>query len=153
NVLYTCNVMLVRSSFKLFELFAQRGNFHLQLGAQFDDRIRQIPVVELVDAYAVLFHNPSRVANNRAIRRHLFQHNGVGANSRIRPYSKRTKHLGSRPDDDIAADRRMALSFFLARAAKRNSLINDDIIANLARFADDYPHAVVDEKPLADYSA
>ncbi|MNI92008.1 hypothetical protein D3C73_1497490 [compost metagenome] len=44
----------------------------------------------------------------------------------------------------------MPLPLFLPCPSKCDTLEQDDIISDLARFPDDDPHAVIDEQPIAD---
>ena len=44
----------------------------------------------------------------------------------------------------------MALAAFFARAAERDALIQRDVIADFARFADNHAHGMVDEETTAD---
>ena len=64
------------------------------------------------------------------------------------------QHLRTRADDDVVADRRMALlPALLARrpgAAEGHPMIERAIIADLGGFADHDAHAVIDEQAAAD---
>ena len=78
------------------------------------------------------------------------QHNGVGRHAGAVPHLEGTQHLGSAADQHIVADRRMALALVLAGAAQRNTVVKQDIVADLGSLTDDNAHAVVDHKAPAD---
>ena len=52
---------------------------------------------------------------------------------------------------DVVAQRGVALAALFTRAAERDALIQRDVIADFARFADDHAHGVVDEETAADF--
>ena len=53
-------------------------------------------------------------------------------------------------DHDVVAERRVALAAVLARAAERDALIEQAVVADLRGLADDDAGAVVDDEPSAD---
>ena len=63
------------------------------------------------------------------------------------------ENLGSRADHNVIANRRMAFAALVARATKRDSLINQNIIANFRRLTNYYTHPVINKKTVADFSA
>src|SRR5579863_2490807 len=58
--------------------------------------------------------------------------------------------FGAGTDDDAIAEGGVALSLLAAGAAEGDALVEEDVVTDFGGFADDYPGAVVDEKPAAD---
>ena len=52
---------------------------------------------------------------------------------------------------NVIAERGVALAALFTRAAERDALIQRDVIADFARFADNHTHGVVDEETATDF--
>ena len=60
------------------------------------------------------------------------------------------ENLGSRANHDFVPNCRMAFAAFMAGPTKRDSLINENVIANFGGLANDHAHAMIDKKAVAD---
>src|SRR5690606_30709555 len=88
--------------------------------------------------------------DHRALGRHFLQNDRIGPDIRLVSNFKGAKNFGTRSDDDVIADGRVAFALFLAAPAKSNSLIDNHVIPNFASFPNDDAHAMVNEQPIAD---
>src|SRR5580704_15338655 len=64
-----------------------------------------------------------------------------------------TQELSAHPDHDTVADSRMALDLFQRRAAERDLVIHEDIIADNSSLADNHPCPMVDKEPASNCRA
>src|SRR6478752_2181373 len=94
-----------------------------------------------------------RHADGSGVRWHVFQHDRPSANASAVADGDRAEHLGPNTDDDVVAERWMALAALLAGAAERDALVEGDVITDDCGFADYDAHAVVDEKAAPDRGA
>ena len=104
----------------------------------------------MIELFAVAPDNVAGHADDGGIRRHLVQYDGVRRNAGIVADLERTEHLRAAADHDVVAERRVALAVRHARAAERNVLIEQAVVADLRCRADDDAGAVVDDEPSAD---
>jgi len=87
------------------------------------------------------------------MRRHVLDDDGVGPDARVRPDGDRPEDLCPRADDDVVFQRWMALHLDQVNAAQGDVMVEQDVVADLGRLADDRAHAVVDDKAAADARA
>jgi hypothetical protein len=85
--------------------------------------------------------------------RHILDDHGAATDARAVADRDRPQDLRADADDDIIAQRRVALPTALACASKRHILVQDDVVPDDCRLADHDTHAVVDEKASADLCA
>src|SRR5439155_2575389 len=95
-----------------------------------------------------------RVADHRGAVGHFLQHDRGGADAGAVANPERPQHLRTRADDDVVADRRMALlPALLARwpgTAEGYPVIERAVISNFGGLADNEAHPVIDELDAAD---
>src|SRR5580692_10732083 len=82
--------------------------------------------------------------------RHFGHHNRVGSHLGIFPNLDIAEYFCAGGDDHMVTQSRVALALFLTGPAKGHALEYGDIIPDLAGFADDGPHSMIDEKTLSD---
>ena len=104
----------------------------------------------MVELFAVAPNDTAGHADDGGIRRHLVQYDGVRRNTGIVADLERAKDLCAAADHDVVAERRVALAARHARAAERDVLIEQAVVADLRCRADDDAGAVVDDEPSAD---
>ena len=112
--------------------------------------VGNVDLVQPVDADAVLLDDLGRDAHGGAVGRNLCQHDGARRDVGIVADLERAQHLGARADQHVVAQRGVAFAVVLAGTAQRHALIQDAVVADDRRFADDDAGAVVDEKPPPD---
>ena len=100
--------------------------------------------------FAANAHDARGNAHDRRMRRDFFEDDRACADLRAFAHGKAAQDLRARRNDDVLFDGRVALALFLARAAQRHALINDDAALDFRRFADDNAHAVIDEHASLD---
>ena len=105
----------------------------------------------LLHEFAVAHHNARGNADHGAILRHVLDDNRAAADLRIVVNGDTAKNRRVHAHHDVIAERGVALAAFFARAAERDALIQRDVIADFARFADNHAHGVVDEETTADF--
>jgi hypothetical protein len=76
---------------------------------------------------------------------------GAGADFNIVPERDATKHSRPGADDNAVAESWMPFPALVARAAERDTLVQDHVVPNFGRFANDYSETMIDEQPFADY--
>lgn len=81
-----------------------------------------------------------------AILRHVLDDNRAAADLRIVVNGDTAKNRRVHAHHNVIAECGMALAAFFARAAERDTLIQRNVIADFARFADDHAHGVIDEE-------
>src|SRR3954447_13405569 len=94
-------------------------------------------------------HRPGRNANRGRVRRHVLKDDRTAADSGAFANRYSAQNLRSRANDNTITDGRVSLALLLPGAAERDALVNRHVISHDCRFTDDYPHAVIDEKALA----
>src|SRR5690606_10015423 len=103
--------------------------------------------------HAIRHDDFARYADDRRISRDIDQNDRACPDFAIFTDCNGTEHFRPRSDKYIIAESRVALSFFLASPAQRNTLIQCDIIADFTRFSYDDSHAMVDEETPDDRRA
>src|SRR5262249_10140572 len=98
------------------------------------------------DPFTVAERHPSRNTHHDGIRGHLAHDYGAGADPAAAADGKAADDLGAGPDDDVVAERGVALLALQAGAAERDALEQRDVFADRGRRADDDAHAVIDEQ-------
>ena len=105
----------------------------------------------LLHELAVAHHNARGNADHGAVLRHVLDDNRAATDLRIVVNGDTAKNGCIHANHNVIAERGMALAALFARAAERDTLIQRDVIADFARFADDHAHGVVDEETTADF--
>ena len=108
-----------------------------------------VKVAVYVHLFAVSAYYPCGNAYRRAVGRNFLQHHRVCGNFSVVAHLERTKHSRSGAHHNVVAESRVTLALFLARTAKRNSLINKAVVAYFGSLADNHPRTVVYKKTLA----
>ena len=132
------------------QLFFQQRHTLLQ---RFDLQHNGVGRVDMVELVAAEPDDAARNADDRRALRYLPQHDGVGRDARVVAHAERPEDLCARADHDVVAERGMSLADILARAAERHALIQQTVVADLGRLADDDAGAVVDDEAAADRRA
>jgi len=117
------------------------------------DRIRHPIMVEqstMVDWLALVADQFSGNTDHSSVVRHLMQDDGIGSDHGIVTNPEGAEQFGSCSDQDIVAQRRVALAFVFASSTQCDAMVNRAIVTDLSCFADDNPHAVVNEQTFAD---
>ena len=78
-------------------------------------------------------------ADDRAMGGHGGDDDGTGADPYVIADADAAEDFCAGADDDVVADGRMALAALFAGAAQRYALIDENIVADLGRFADTTP--------------
>ena len=107
-------------------------------------------LVQVVGLAASAAHHAGGDAHGGGVFRHFFQHHGVGGDLGVVLDLEGAQHLGTRAYKHVVAEGGMTLAHVLARTAQGHALIQSAVVPDLGGLADDYPHTVVDEQPLAD---
>src|SRR5882672_8565870 len=97
--------------------------------------------------------NARGYADRGRARRHFLHHYRIGANARALADQDRAENFRPGPHHHAFAEGGMAFALVPRRAAERDAVIERAVIADLRRLADDYAHAMVDEKTPPDRSA
>ena len=146
-----------RSAIKLSQLLSQRLDLALQDFKALRRRVEHFAAGRAIrhEVLGIGFSlDQSRarfLADHRRTRRNIVGHDRRRANTRTFADGDRPQYLGTRADDHIVQDRRMA---FPARAVGRvgatqsDILVHGDVIANLGSLADD-AEAVIEEEIAA----
>ena len=131
------------------------GDAFDDVGEGFFDRIRQAAPIQFLTDYslAVLGDDPSRIANNSTVVRHIFGDDSVRADCAIAAYLDVPQDHGAGTDNSMTADRRMAFAWFALGPAQGYPLIDDAVVADFRGLADDDSRAVIDQHFLADLGA
>src|ERR1019366_1000822 len=95
-------------------------------------------------------HDTPRYTDDGRVVRHRMNDNGTGADLHVIADPDAAEYFRARSNDDVVADRGMALAVFITRASQRYPLVEKHIVADFGGFADHHAHAVVDEKTAAD---
>src|SRR5579862_10036083 len=89
-------------------------------------------------------------ADDRRVLRYRPQHHRTRSHPAVVSDNDVSQDLRTGSDHHAVAERRVALALFFPGAAERHTLVQRDVIAHYARFANHYSHAVIDEQPVAD---
>ena len=98
-------------------------------------------------------HHPGGDAHGGGLRRYFAEHHRVGRDAGIVPYFEGAQHFGSGGHHHIVPQGGVALAVVLAGAPQGDPVVEQAVVADLGRLADDDAHAVVDEQALADLRA
>ena len=90
-----------------------------------------------------------RHANHGAIRWHVLDDHGVGADAYALADGNRAKDLGAGTDHHAIGQRRVAFAFVPGGAAQRDAVVERDIVADYGGFPDHHAGAMVDEEAAA----
>ena len=78
-------------------------------------------------------------------------HDGIGADAGVIADGDGSQNLGAGADDDVVSHGRVAFTPHCARDAEGDLVINITIVADFGGFADDDPHAVIDDESAPDF--
>ena len=81
---------------------------------------------------------------------HFAQHHGTGGDAGVVTHLEGAQDLRAGAHQDIVAQRGVALSLILAGTTQCDALVQQAVVADLRRLADDDAHAVVDDQAVAD---
>ena len=139
------------------EAFGQLRDALLHLADQLDLGIGKVPVgQQFVIRELAAFHpgDPARNADDGAVVGDRLDNHGPRADPNVVADSDRSQDDRAHAEGHPVADGRMALpALLLPRSAQRDALVDQDVVADLRRSADDHARSVVDEEPLADAGA
>ena len=103
-------------------------------------------------------HNPRRNSHHHSTLRHRLQYNRIRPHTRTSTHKNRPQYLRPRTHNHTITQSRMPLAATLLAAvlrrrnpAKRHSLIQSHIIANLTRLPNHNTHPMINEKSLANH--
>src|SRR5687767_5223926 len=145
-------LLLVDRLAQRLELRLERPDPLHQLLERLGHRVGEIGLIQIdvADPLAVLVCYPARNADDNGVRRHFTNHDRAGADAAVVADGERADDLGTGANDDVVAERRVALLATQARAPQRHALQQRDVLADLRRLADDDAHPVVDEETRPD---
>ncbi len=115
--------------------------------------IGQIAVLEIVAGIAARARDAAGHADHGGVVRHRVDHHRAGADLGVVADGDVAEDLRAGADHDVVADGGVALAALFARAAQRDALVEQNVVADLGGLADHHAHAVVDEAAPSDHGA
>src|SRR3989338_1499065 len=137
----------------LFEMPFERVDLVLERFEALGQRVWQVRMgrVEAEESAVLRPRDAAGPADDSGVLGHVSDDDGVGPDHRVAADGDVPQHFGAGADDDVVADRRVALAALLAGAAQRHPLEEGDVVADDGGLADHDPHPVVDEEAPADH--
>src|ERR1043165_1548590 len=134
------------------QFLAQFDQLLLECHEPITDGIRQVDVVHrgIGETLALSFDHAGRHSNDGGIGGDVLEHNRIGTNLDIVADRDSAENLGSGPDNDVTAERRMPFAPLLSFAPKRHTLKEGHGISDLCRFTDYHPHSMIEEEAGGD---
>ena len=114
------------------------------------DLVHLAGVVHLLPGDA---HHPCGHAHGGGVGGDLAEYHRVGGDAGVVPHLEGAQHLGPGGHHHVVAQGGVALALVLAGAAQGDPVVDQAVVADLRRLADDNAHAVVDDEPAADPGA